>query len=303
MRSNSWISYLRNVALYLFLIGDGVRAENVSPENQVMQFSYTTNGAADGAINAYGNNSVSVSGDVMRVQIGDSDGDRNINGVGIYEMKLNGKNMETAKQIVELLCSSKEAEGGMIIPIIYGVRCGGAIRHGYLSNLGRDARIKVSDLVEILTNAGVQAGHKLVKLDVSIVSIDRAVNGFLVSLKFDNSGDYPIHFKTPDRWEGKMGKYMDILAVTDSQGGVSSKIGFALAGQPLADPTQFPSGEVILGPHSAVVLKIKTSRVTRFAAGAYDLYAGAFMSIKVTGIESSLLRVDFEPIRTFVCEA
>ncbi|WP_205788759.1 hypothetical protein [Burkholderia sp. Ac-20344] len=211
MKRNSWISYLRNVALYLFLFGDGVHAENVFPENQVMQFSYTTNGAADGAINAYGNNSISVSGDVLRVQIGDSDGDRNINGVGIYDIKLNGKNLETAKRMAELLCSSEEAESGVIIPILYSVRCGGEIRRGYLSNLSRDVRIKLSDIVEELTNVGVQDGHKLVKLDVSIVSIDRNADNFLVSLKFDNSGDYPVQFMTPDRWEGGMGKYMDIL--------------------------------------------------------------------------------------------
>ncbi|NDV76869.1 hypothetical protein GFJ35_33210 [Burkholderia cenocepacia] len=293
MRCSSWIFYLCNMALCLFLIGESVQAQSMSPVNQTMQFNYTTNGGADGAINAYGNNSVSVSGDVLRVQIGDSDGDRNINGVGIYEMRLNGKNLEAAKKMAELLCSSKEAGSGTIIPILYIARCGGAVHHGYLSDLGRDIRIKISDLAEELTNMGVQSGRRIVKLDVSLVSIDRAADGFLVSLKFDNSGSYPIQFETPDRWEGKMGKYMDILAVTDSQGRASPKIGFALAGEPLADPTQFAGGKVIIEPHSAVVVKMKTSKVIRFTAGTYDLYAGAFMNIKVVGIESSLLRVDF----------
>ncbi|WP_249185087.1 hypothetical protein [Burkholderia cenocepacia] len=258
-----------------------------------MQFSYTTNGAADGAINAYGNNSVSVSGDMLQVQIGDSDGKRDINGVGIYEMRLNGDNLEVAKQMAELLCSAKAMESGVMVPIIYRARCGGDIRHGYLSNFDRDVRLKVSDIATLLTDVGVRAGRKIVKLDVSLVSIDRADDGFLVSLKFDNSGSYPIQFETPDRWKGKMGKYMDILAVTDSQGRASPKIGFALAGEPLADPTQFAGGKVIIEPHSAVVVKMKTSKVIRFAAGTYDLYAGAFMNIKVVGIESSLLRVDF----------
>ncbi|MET3217207.1 UNVERIFIED_ORG: hypothetical protein ABIC48_004991 [Burkholderia territorii] len=258
-----------------------------------MQFSYTTNGAADGAGNAYGNNSVSVSGDMLQVQIGDSDGKRNINGVGIYEMKLNGENLEVAKQMAELLCSGKAAEGGVMVPILYSARCGDEIHHGYLSNFDRDVRLKVSSIAALLTDVGVLAGRKIVKLDVSLVSIDRAVDGFLVSLKFDNSGSYPIQFETPDRWEGKMGKYMDILAVTDSQGRASPKIGFALAGEPLADPTQFAGGKVIINPHSAVVVKMKTSKVLRFTAGTYDLHAGAFMNIKVVGIESSLLRVDF----------
>jgi len=142
-----------------------------------------------------------------------------------------------------------------------------------------------------LKNAGIHDGRKLVKLDLSLVSVDRATNGFLVSMKFTNSGDYPINFKTPDKWDARMGK--DSLGVSDTKTGMEAKFGLDLVGQNLVDPAQFPDGEVHLAPHSEVVLKMKTNNIDKFSAGTYDLYAGAFMSMKVTGIESSLVYVDF----------
>nr|WP_223965396.1 hypothetical protein [Burkholderia diffusa] len=258
-----------------------------------MQFAYTTNGGADGSINSYGNNEVSVSGDVLSVLIGDSDGNRNVSGVGIYEMKLSGENLEFARQMAELLCSPKDPKSDVTLPDLYGVKCGEEMRGGYMTDFGRPVAIKISDLVEKLTNAGVLGGRKIVKLDISLDSIERINDGFNVTLRFTNSGDHPIKFKTPDKWETRMGRGMDILAVTDSKGRMSPKIGFALAGQPLANPDQFPDGKVSLAPHSAVVVKIKTTHVLKFTAGTYDLNAGAFMNIEVTGIQSSLVRVDF----------
>ncbi|KWE89146.1 hypothetical protein WL80_17355 [Burkholderia ubonensis] len=293
MTRDRWINVLGCAALLCFAFGNGVHAETVNSENRAMQFSYTTNGAADGSINVYGNNEVSVSGDLLSVLIGDSDRNRNISGVGIYEMKLSGENLESARKLAGLLCSPKEPKSDVTLPDLYGAKCGDEMRSSYVTDFSRDVVIKISDLVDKLTNAGVMDGRKVVKLDVSLASIERVRDGFLVSVRFSNSGNYPIKFKTPDKWETRVGKYMDILAVTDSKGGMSSKIGFALAGQPLVDPAQFPDGEVNLAPHSAVVVKIKTSHVQKFTAGTYDLNAGAFMNIEVTGIQSSLVRVDF----------
>ncbi|WP_232437299.1 hypothetical protein [Burkholderia ubonensis] len=256
-----------------------------------MKFSYTTNGAADGSINKYGNNEVSVSGDVLRVQIGDSDGDRNISGVGIYEMKLNGENLESARQMAELLCSPKDAKSDVTLPDLYGVKCGEEMRSSYVTDFSRPVASKIFDLMNKLKYAGVQDGRKIVKLDVSLLSIDRAKDGFLVSVRFTNGGDYPIKFKTPDRWDSRIGR--DSLGVSDTKSGMGAKFGLDLVGQSLVNPEQFPDGEVNLAPHSAVVLKMKTNNVDKFSAGSYDLYAGAFMSMEVTGIQSSLLYVDF----------
>jgi hypothetical protein len=74
---------------------------------------------------------------------------------------------------------------------------------------------------------------------------------------------------------------------------MGAKFGLGLVGQTLVDPAQFPDGEVNLAPHSAVDLKVKTNNIDKFSAGSYDLYTGAFMSMEVTGIQSSLLYVDF----------
>ncbi|MGX6999638.1 hypothetical protein [Caballeronia sp. KNU42] len=256
-----------------------------------MKFSFTTNGAADGSINKYGNNSVSVSGDVLQVQIGDSANNRNISGVGIYKLRLANQNLESAKQLAELLCSPKDPKSDVTLPDLYIAECGGEMRSSYVRDFNRDVVVKIADLVDTLTNSGVQEGRKLVKLDVSLISIDRAKDGFLVAVRFTNSGDYPINFKTPDRWDTRMGR--DSLGVSDTKSGMGAKFGLGLVGQTLVDPAQFPDGEVNLAPHSATVVKMKTNKIDKFSAGTYDLYAGAFMSMKVTGIQSSLLYVDF----------
>ncbi|WP_154677956.1 hypothetical protein [Paraburkholderia nodosa] len=255
-----------------------------------MQFAYTTNGAV-GSINRYGNNEVSVSGDVLTVQIGDSDGNRNISGVGIYQLKLSNQNLEDARQLAKLLCSPKDPNSDVTLPDLYGARCGGEMRSSYIRDFSRPVVTQIVQLVDSLTNAGVQDGRKLVKLDLSLVSIDREKDGFLVSVRFSNSGEYPIKFKTPDRWDTRMGQ--DSLGVSDTKSGMSAKFGLGLAGQTLVDSAQFPDGEVNLAPHSVVVLKVKTNQVDKFSAGTYDLYAGAFMRMEAIGIRSSLLYVDF----------
>jgi hypothetical protein len=291
MTRSPWIKFLGRATLLCFALGNNVHAAAVNPENQTMQFSYTTNGAADGSINKYGNNEVSVSGDVLRVQIGDSDGNRNISGVGIYELKLNGENLEFARQMAELLCSPKGPKGGVTLPDLYIAKCSGETRSSYMTDFSRPVAIKIGDLVDKLTTAGVLDGRKIVKLDVSLLSIDRVKDGFLVSVRFTNSGDYPIRFKTPDKWDARMGK--DSLGVSDTKSGMGAKFGLDLVGRSLVDPAQFPDGEVNLAPHNVVDLKVKTNNVDKFSAGSYDLYAGAFMSMEVTGIQSSLLYVDF----------
>ncbi|APA88506.1 hypothetical protein BJG93_24465 [Paraburkholderia sprentiae WSM5005] len=293
MNHNSWIRHLGHAALALYMLGSNAHAEAVNAENQSMQFSYTTNGAADGSINTYGNNSISVSGDTLRVQIGNSSLDRNINGVGIFELKLLNQNLEDAKKLAELLCSPKDPKSDVTIPDLYIAKCGGEMRSSYVRDFNRDVVSKIADLVDSLTNAGVQ-GTKVVKLDVSLVSIERARDGFLVSVSFSNSGDYLIKFKTPDKWDTRMGKRMAILGVNGAQvNSRKDKFALALAGQPLVDSAQFPSGEIELAPHSFIVVKLKTNSIEKFSAGEYNLNAGAFMDIEVVGIQSSLLRVDF----------
>lgn len=262
-----------------------------------MQFSYTTNGAADGSITKYGNNEISVSGDVLTVEIGDSDGDRNISGVGIYELKLLNRDLESAKKLAELLCSPKDPASDVPSTDLYGAMCNGEMRSSYIRDFSRPVAVKISDLVDLLTNAGVQNGRKVVKLDLALDSIDREKDGFLVSFRFSNGGDYPIKFRTPDKWDARMGRDMAILAVNGYRvggtGNDDDQLGLALAGKLLVDPKQFPDGEINLAPHSYVVLKMKTHSIKKFSAGAYDLNMSTFMNMEVAGIHSNLLRVDF----------
>ncbi|WP_248295136.1 hypothetical protein [Paraburkholderia sp. UYCP14C] len=260
-----------------------------------MQFSYTTNGDADGSLNAYGNNEISVAEDVLTVQIGDSDDLRYMSGVGIFELKLLNQNLEDARKLAELLCSPKDPASDVPILDLYIARCNGETRSSFVKDFSRDVERKIHALMSKLKEAAIRDGRKLVKLDLALVSVDRDKDGFVVSFRFINGGDYPIKFKTPDKWDTRMGKYMDILGVNGYRLGDSDQdqFGLALAGTNLVDPAQFPDGEVNLPAHSDVVIKMKTSSVSKFAAGTYDLNIGAFMNMEVVGIQSSLVRVDF----------
>jgi hypothetical protein len=297
MTRSPWINLLGRAALLCFVFGSNVHAQAVNPENQTMQFSHTTNGAADGSFNKYGNNEISVSGDMLWVQIGDSDNDRSINGVGIYEMKLLNQSLEDAEKLAELLCSPKDPSSDIPSTNLYTTRCNGEMRSSYVRDFSRPVAVKISDLVDSLTDAGVQYGRKVVKLDLSLDSIDREKDGFLVSFRFVNGGDYPIKFQTPDKWNTQKGWNMDILAVNGYRvggtGNDDDQLGLALAGKLLVNSKQFSDEEINLAPHSYVVLKMKTHRITKFSAGTYDLNMSAFMNMEVTGIHSNLLRVDF----------
>ncbi|HTH61252.1 MAG TPA: hypothetical protein VL689_13965 [Paraburkholderia sp.] len=189
MNRNSWISHVLRAIFAFFALENEVYAEIVNPENRIMQFSYTTNGAADGSINKYGNNSVSVFKDILRVQIGDSDRDRNISGVGIYELRLIGENMDCARQMAELLCSPKDPGSDLALPDLYIARCGEELRSGYIRNFSRPVATKIFNLMNSLKDAGVQDGHKIVKLDISLASIERVIDGFVVSVTFINGGN------------------------------------------------------------------------------------------------------------------
>lgn len=292
MIRNLWRIALSILAISPVVLVGCANSRAMDMENHAMQFSYTTNGGADGSINKYGNNEVSVSGDVLSVQIGDSVMNGNVSGVGIYKLKLQRKNLQSARNLAELLCSPKDPKSDVPISDLYVAKCSDGMRSSFVRDFSRPVAIKIADLVDSLRNAGIQDGRKIVKLDVSLISIERSKDGFLVSVKFDNTGDYPIRFKTPDKWDGRIGK--DSLGVSSSRPGVNdSEFGFGLAGQVLENPEQFPDGEVNLAPRSSVTFRMKTTSVDKFSAGDYKFDAGVFMNIEVTGVQSSLVRVDF----------
>jgi hypothetical protein len=293
------IHNFRRIALSILAISPvalvwGANGGAMDMESHAMQFSYTTNGGADGSANSYGNNEVTVSEDVLLVQIGDSSNNRNINGIGIFELKLQGENLESAKTLAELLCFPKDAKSDVPVTDLYGARCDGKMRSGFVREFSRPVAIKIADLVNSLRHAGVQDGRKIVKLDASLTSIAHAKDGFLVSVRFDNTGDYPIKFKTPDKWDTGIGKDMDILGVSGYQtGSHDSKFGLGLAGKLLENSGEFPAGEARIAPRSSVTFRMRTTSVSKFVAGSYDLNVGVFMNMEVVGTQSSLVRVDF----------
>ena len=253
-----------------------------------MQFSYTTNGASEGSINSYGDNSISVSDGVLTVEIGDSILKKNINGAGVFEMKLLNRDLGDAKKLADLLCSPEDSAGEVPTTDLYTAKCDGKIRSSYVKNFSRPLVNQIAQLVESLTNSGIRDGRKLVKLDVSLNSIDRVKGGFLVSVRFSNGGEYPIKFSTPDKWDGGPGR--DMLGVSTVR---KPQFAFGLAGEALENSNEFTNGEVSLAPRGSAVFKIKTSSVDKFSAGTYDFNIGVFMNIEVVGLATNLSRVDF----------
>jgi hypothetical protein len=253
-----------------------------------MQFSYTTNGASEGSINSYGDNSISVSDGMLTVEVGDSILKKNISGAGVFEMKLMNRDLEDAKKLADLLCSPEDMAGVVPTTDLYTAKCDGKVRSSYVKNFSRPVVIQIAQLVESLRNAGIQDGRKLVKLDVSLNSIDRVKGGFLVAVRFYNGGEYPIKFSTPDKWDGGRGK--DMLGVSSVR---KPQFAFGLAGETLENSNEFTHGEVSLAPHGFLMFKIKTSSVDKFTAGTYDFNVGVFMNIEVVGLATNLSRIDF----------
>ena len=253
-----------------------------------MQFSYTTNGASEGSINSYGDNSISVSDGMLTVEVGDSILKKDINGAGVFEMKLLNQDLEDAKKLAALLCSPEDSAGAVPTTDLYTAKCDGKVRSSYVKNFSRPVVIQISQLVESLRNASIRRGRRVVKLDVSLNSIDRVKGGFFVSIRFYNGGEYPIKFDTPDKWDGGPGR--DMLGVSSVR---KPQFAFGLAGETLENSNEFTNSEVNLAPHSFVVFKIKTSSIDKFAAGTYDFNVGVFMNIEVVGLATNLSRVDF----------
>ncbi|CAB4046720.1 hypothetical protein [Paraburkholderia phenoliruptrix] len=253
-----------------------------------MQFSYTTNGASEGSINRYGDNSISVSDGMLTVEIGDSILKKNINGAGVFEMKLLNRDLEDAKKLADLLCSPEDSAGEVPTTDLYTAKCDGKVRSSYVKNFSRPLVNQMAQLVESLRDSGIRDGRKLVKLDVSLDSIDRVKGGFLVAVRFYNGGEYPIKFSTPDKWDGGPGR--DMLGVSTVR---KPQFAFGLAGETLENSDEFTNGEVSLAPRSSAVLKMKTSSVDKFTAGTYDFNIGVFMNIGVVGLATNLSRVDF----------
>jgi hypothetical protein len=276
------------VLFFIFHCANFARSAVIDEEG-VVKFSIATTGGVDGSINNYGSNGISVSEDgVLLVGMGDTDHSNNINGVGLYEMRLSGESAEVARKLAHLLCSEKDPNSDVPVNDRYIVKCDngdGGLRYGGLRDFGRDTAIQIAHLVDSLKAVGMQSGRPIVKLDVSLLGIKRERAGFVVSVRFLNGGDYPIAFKTPDKWdEGVRG---DILAVS------GRGFGIALAGHPIANKNDFPGGEVNIEPRSSITLDIVSDDVEKFYAGSYKLSVNVFMNMRVIGRDANLARADF----------
>jgi hypothetical protein len=277
------------VILFFAFRGANFTRAAVIVEERAVQFSIATVGGVDGSVNSYGSNGISVSGDGMLfVGMGDTSNENHINGVGLYEMRLSGESAETARKLAGLLCVEKDPNSDVPVNDRYIVKCDnvdGGLRYGGLRDFGRDTAIQIVDLVDSLRAAGMQYGRAVVKLDVSLVGIKREQIGFVVSVRFSNNGDYPIIFKTPDKWERSARR--DILGVS------GPGFGIALAGHPVVNGKNFPDGEVNIRPRSSITLDIKSDEAKKFSAGSYKLHVNAFMNMKVIGRDANLSCVDF----------
>jgi hypothetical protein len=287
MNRNSLCRNFRCAVLALLVIG-GAYDKNANAGIQSMQFSYTTNGASEGSINSYGDNSISVSDGVLTAEVGDSILKKNINGAGVFEMKLLNQDLVDARKLAELLCSPEDSAGSVPTTDLYTAKCDDKVRSGHVKNFSRSVVVQISQLVESLRNSAIREGRRVVKLDVLLNSIDRVEGGFLVSVRFYNSGEYAIKFGTPDKWDGGTGR--DMLGVSSVR---KPQFAFGLAGETLENSNEFTNSEVNLAPHSFVVFKIKTSSIDKFSAGTYDFNVGVFMNIEVVGLATNLSRVDF----------
>ncbi|NIE65695.1 hypothetical protein [Burkholderia sp. Ax-1719] len=235
-------------------------------------------------------------------------------GVGLLDANLSSDEIRIAKDIHDQLCHVSEEKPTtdlQIDPMIdYSVGCvrdGKAVNYqGRLGDLPKKLAFLVDDFYKNSIRKYTPDGRAIVKFDVIISDVQRQTNGFLVSVKFFNSGNYSIKMRTPDQWTKLGGDRLDVSGFrTDGYGEWRAD----LAGAPVVNKGEYsvdtitqPTGEsgtfVTIPAGDSVTYKFLSAPAAKVPQGAYDFGAIVFASINVKGIFGIGGRVNFVSDRT-----
>ncbi|MEF9505258.1 MULTISPECIES: hypothetical protein [Burkholderia] len=299
---------VRKLALLIILVwmGDGfVMANDFS--NSVMKpgaFSLSWSGGLE-----YGSREMTFDGEGrFYFAKGDTINDEAQTGVGVFVLSLQNKDAQQLKDVAHTLCDKDIQSGGPEThdpAATFSVICqdeGKAVRRsGSLRLIPERFRRQVFDAPLRLSEQARSGGRKIIKLDFETVSIEHKGDHYIVSVRFINSGDRWIKFKTPDLLPGNTRGGGLSIAPFSELGRMQPRDdwGFNLAGKTLINKNEFRDGFVMLNPGEGRVLRVEAVPDNKISKGVYELSGVTFMKIEYEGYGWGLsTHVDFSPIKS-----
>lgn len=242
---------------------------------------------------------------------GDTINDETQTGVGVFALSLQTSDIQKLKEVAQALCDKDIQTGGPEThdpAATFSTVCMDGskpiVRSGSLRLIPENFRHLIFDAPLRLSEQARSEGRKLIKLDVKAVSVERSSEHYIVSVRFINSGNRLIKFKTPDQWDGtSLGGRLGVGAIDKiNANGKAQEIrkswAFRLGGNKLIDSEKFPNGVVSLNPGEAKLLKFETNPDYKAEKGVYEFSGVVFMRIEYEGYGWGLSsQVDFKPIK------
>ncbi|CAB3763600.1 hypothetical protein LMG29739_04138 [Paraburkholderia solisilvae] len=247
----------------------------------------------------YGGNGIGVwlSG---RIYVGLSDtADSDFSGVGLIDARLSPEDLKQANDIHRQLCKAvveKPASdlGDAGSQFSYSVTCmrnGKLESHrGRLNELPRNLAFLLDDYRRKSLKDYANRGPAIVKLDVAALDVQREADKLAVSVKFINSGRYPIMMGSPDSWSSQ---WQDRLRVEGKNTDDATRWSVELAGLPLANKDEFPDENIVVAAGTSVTFRFLAVPDMKIKRGTYRMNALAVTGISGDGVVSTMGRVNF----------
>jgi hypothetical protein len=239
---------------------------------------------------------------------GDTINDETRTGVGVFVLSLQNRDVEQLKVAAQTLCREDIQTGGPETydpPATFSVACledGKVVnRQGSIRKIPEKFDRDIFDAPFRLSEEAWKHGGKIIKLDFATESIEHKNGNYIVSVRFINSGNRWVKFRTPDQWPGNNRNGGLAVAPYSEFGKMQPRDdwGFNLASRKILNKNEFPDGEILLNPGESKTLKIESIPDNKIQKGEYDLSGVVFMNITYEGDGWGLsAHVDFCPIKT-----
>jgi hypothetical protein len=137
-------------------------------------------------------------------------------------------------------------------------------------------------------------GPAIVKLDVAVADIHRETDKLAISVRFVNSGRYPIRMSTPDRWSRQ---WSDSLRVGGKNTADATRWSVDLAALPLVNRHEFPDEIITIAAGASVSFRFLAIPDEKIKRGTYRLNAFVVTGIGGDGVAGTMGRVSFHSDR------
>jgi hypothetical protein len=219
-----------------------------------------------------------------------------LNGVGVVESQLSSDDLTQAKDIHRRLCEAVRRQPStelepMRPPLVYSVTCmeSGQLKpyQGQWHELPRELAYQLSDYQYRIMKNYAGRGRAILKLDVVVADVQREQNKLAISVRFVNSGRYPLIMSTPDHWS-RQGH--DRLRVGGKSAGNAARWGVDLTGAPLVNKNEFTEDDITVAGGTSVLFRFLAVPDEKIERGTYNV--NALVVTEISG-DPSLGRVGF----------